>query len=168
MMGRIQVHPQQAIQEFAAFNLRLLHGSERLRRIKDRDVQIATTPKQEVFRQDKTVLYRYEPLVERTVPGEQAGQKRVRTGRSTGRSSQCPDAGPQRLCEGRPHHPTPLLQSARLAGGNRRLHRDPAAWEARGRLRQRQVPRYSRYRHREMAAGALHRFLFDADLMIQQ
>jgi len=67
MIGRIQVDPQQAIKEFAEFNLKLLNGSERLRRIKDRDVQIGTTPKQEVFRQDKTVLYRYEPLAERTI-----------------------------------------------------------------------------------------------------
>lgn len=67
MIGRIQVDPQQAIKEFAEFNLKLLNGSERLRRIKDRDVQIGTTPKQEVFRQDKTVLYRYEPLAKRTI-----------------------------------------------------------------------------------------------------
>lgn len=67
MIGRIQVDPQQAIKEFAEFNLKLLSGSERLRRIKDRDVQIGTTPKQEVFRQDKTVLYRYEPLAKRTI-----------------------------------------------------------------------------------------------------
>ena len=40
---------------------------ELLRSVKDRDVQIATTPKTEVFRQDKTTLYHYEPMAKRTV-----------------------------------------------------------------------------------------------------
>jgi polyhydroxyalkanoate synthase subunit PhaC len=67
MMGRIQVDPVQATKEFAEFNLKMLKGSELFRRIKDRDVQVASTPKQEVFRQDKTVLYHYQPMAERTV-----------------------------------------------------------------------------------------------------
>jgi polyhydroxyalkanoate synthase len=67
MMGRIRVDPAQAMKEFAEFNLKMLKGSELLRQIKDRDVQVGTTPKQEVFRIDKTVLYRYEPLAERRV-----------------------------------------------------------------------------------------------------
>ena len=67
MNNRIQLDPQQALAEFAEFNLKIMQGSQRLRRIKDRDVQIGTTPKQEVFRQDKTVLYHYEPLTEHTV-----------------------------------------------------------------------------------------------------
>ena len=34
--------------------------------IRDSDVQIATTPKREVFRQDKTTLYHYEPMAKKT------------------------------------------------------------------------------------------------------
>ena len=58
----------QIAQQFADFSQRLQHGSELLRSVKDRDVQIGTTPKTEVFRQDKTTLYHYEPMVKRTVP----------------------------------------------------------------------------------------------------
>jgi polyhydroxyalkanoate synthase len=65
MMGRIQFDPAQAMKEFAQFNLKMLKGSELLGQIKERDVQVGTTPKREVFHQDKTVLYRYEPLAER-------------------------------------------------------------------------------------------------------
>lgn len=67
MAGRIHVDPQQALKEFAEFNLKMLRGTELLNRIKDQDVQIAPTPKQEVFRRDKTVLFRYQPLAEQTV-----------------------------------------------------------------------------------------------------
>ena len=67
MTSRLQVDSKQAIKEFAEFQRRLLRGVELLGRIKDEDVQIATTPKREVFRQDKTVLYHYEPLAESSV-----------------------------------------------------------------------------------------------------
>jgi polyhydroxyalkanoate synthase len=67
MTTRIQVDPQQALKEFADFNLKVLAGAELLGRVKDEDVQIATTPKREVFRQDKTVLYHYEPVAEQSV-----------------------------------------------------------------------------------------------------
>ena len=66
-MSRLQMDPQQAFTEFAEFNRRLIEGRELLARARDADVQIATTPKREVFRQDKTVLYHYEPMAERTV-----------------------------------------------------------------------------------------------------
>ena len=67
MNSRIQFDPLQIAKQFADFNQRLQHGSELLRSVKDRDVQIATTPKTEVFRQDKTTLYHYEPMAKRTV-----------------------------------------------------------------------------------------------------
>jgi polyhydroxyalkanoate synthase len=67
MSARIQVDPQEAFKEFADFNRKMLRGSELLQKTRGDDIQIATTPKHEVFRQDKTVLYRYEPLAERSV-----------------------------------------------------------------------------------------------------
>src|SRR5260221_13869608 len=67
MIGRIQVEPKQAFEEFSEFNRRLIQGRELLDKTKDRDVQIATTPKREVFRQDKTTLYHYEPTVKTTM-----------------------------------------------------------------------------------------------------
>ncbi len=51
----------------ASFNAKLAAGVEALSRIKDSDVEIATTPKDEVFRSDKVVLYRYRPLAEQKV-----------------------------------------------------------------------------------------------------
>ena len=51
----------------AAFNAKLAAGVEKLSRIKDADVQIATTPKDEIFRTDKVTLYRYRPLAEQKI-----------------------------------------------------------------------------------------------------
>jgi poly[(R)-3-hydroxyalkanoate] polymerase subunit PhaC len=67
MNSRIQFDPVLIAKQFADFSQRLQHGSELLHSLKDRDVQIATTPKTEVFRQDKTTLYHYIPMAERTV-----------------------------------------------------------------------------------------------------
>jgi len=67
MKSRIQFDPLEMAKQFTDFNQRLQHGSELLRSVKDRDVQIATTPKTEVFRQDKTTLYHYEPMADKTV-----------------------------------------------------------------------------------------------------
>ena len=67
MSPRIQFDPLQIAKQFAVFSQRLQQGGELLRSIKDCDVQIATTPKTEVFRQDKTTLYHYEPMAKRTV-----------------------------------------------------------------------------------------------------
>ena len=64
---RVKVDPQDALKEFAEFSKRMQDGRKLLERTKDRDVQIATTPKKEVWRQDKTVLYRYEPVARKTI-----------------------------------------------------------------------------------------------------
>ena len=64
---RVKVDPAEAVKEFTAFSKRMQEGRTLLDKTKDRDVQIATTPKHEVFRQDKTVLYRYNPMVKKTV-----------------------------------------------------------------------------------------------------
>jgi polyhydroxyalkanoate synthase len=56
---RIQVDPRDAAREFAEFSKRLDQGRQLLDKTRDKDVQIATTPKREVFRQDKVVLYHY-------------------------------------------------------------------------------------------------------------
>lgn len=64
---RVKVDPQEAVKEFSAFSERLQKGRKLLERTKGRDVQIATTPKREVWRQDKTVLYHYEPTAKKTI-----------------------------------------------------------------------------------------------------
>ncbi len=55
------------MREVAALNRKLAASIEKLSTIKDDEVQIATTPKDEVFRIDKVTLYRYRPLTPRRV-----------------------------------------------------------------------------------------------------
>ena len=64
---RVKVDPKEAMEEFTAFSKRLEAGRKLLQRTKDSDVQIATAPKREVWRQDKVALYHYEPVAKRTV-----------------------------------------------------------------------------------------------------
>jgi polyhydroxyalkanoate synthase subunit PhaC len=59
--------PAEMLAEAAALNQRIATGMQRLAAIKDDEVEIATTPKDEVFRTDKVTLYRYRPLAERRV-----------------------------------------------------------------------------------------------------
>jgi len=67
MNSRIRVDARQAFNEFSEYQRRMLQGAQLLQRIKGDDVQIATAPKTEVFRQDKTVLYHYEPMAKNAV-----------------------------------------------------------------------------------------------------
>src|SRR5258705_2587554 len=64
---RVKVDPNDAVKEFSEFARRMQQGRELLDKTRDRDVQIATTPKREVFRQDKVVLYHYTPTAKKTV-----------------------------------------------------------------------------------------------------
>jgi len=64
---RVKVDPQEALKEFKDFSDRLQKGRKLLGSTKGRDVQIATTPKHEVWRQDKAVLYHYEPTAKQTI-----------------------------------------------------------------------------------------------------
>ena len=51
----------------ATFNTKVAAGITKLSAITDEQVEIATTPKDEVFRSDKVTLYRYRPLAKRKV-----------------------------------------------------------------------------------------------------
>src|SRR6187549_1501867 len=64
---RVKVDPNDAVKEFAEFSRRMQQGRDLLDKTRDKDVQIATTPKAEVFRTDKTVLYRYKATAKQTV-----------------------------------------------------------------------------------------------------
>lgn len=55
------------MQQAAEAGTKMLRGADLLSRVRDEDVQIATTPKDAVWRQDKVTLYRYRPLVEQKV-----------------------------------------------------------------------------------------------------
>ena len=64
---RVKVDPQEALKEFAEFSKRMTEGRALLDKTRESDVQIATTPKHEVLRQDKVVLYRYDSSAKHTV-----------------------------------------------------------------------------------------------------
>jgi polyhydroxyalkanoate synthase len=69
MTVRVKVDPREAVKEFSEFSKRMERGRELLERARGEDVQIATTPKTEVFRQDKVVLYHYTPTAKKkTIP----------------------------------------------------------------------------------------------------
>src|SRR3712207_2188070 len=56
-----------AVAEAAQTATKALRGARLLSELRDEDVQIATTPKDEVWRQDKVTLHRCRPLAERKV-----------------------------------------------------------------------------------------------------
>src|SRR3954452_17932391 len=61
----LAIDPVRAFAEAKAFGERLAQGTKLFGEVKDEDVQIATTPKDEIWRQDKVTLYHYRPLAER-------------------------------------------------------------------------------------------------------
>jgi polyhydroxyalkanoate synthase subunit PhaC len=63
----IRIKPEQAIAEAKALGEKIAKGSKLFEEIRDEDVEIATTPKDEVWRQDKVTLYRYRPVTEQKV-----------------------------------------------------------------------------------------------------
>jgi polyhydroxyalkanoate synthase len=60
----INITPEQAISEAAALGEKIARGAELFFRLRDSEVAIATTPKDEVWRQDKVTLYHYRPLAD--------------------------------------------------------------------------------------------------------
>jgi poly[(R)-3-hydroxyalkanoate] polymerase subunit PhaC len=64
----MQIKPEETMKELVDLQRKVVAAAERLSRIRDGAVEIATTPKEEVLRIDKTVLYRYVPLVETVSP----------------------------------------------------------------------------------------------------
>ena len=66
-MGMPTAGPAELMRAAASLNTKVAAAVQKLGSVKDEDVQIATTPKDEVFRADKVTLYRYRPLAERKV-----------------------------------------------------------------------------------------------------
>jgi polyhydroxyalkanoate synthase len=60
-MFPIQIQPEQAMKEMVEFNRKLLKGIDSIVDIKEIDV--APTPKEAVYREDEMVLYHYHPTV---------------------------------------------------------------------------------------------------------
>jgi polyhydroxyalkanoate synthase subunit PhaC len=55
----------QVFQNVSDLAAKLTGGAQLFSEVRDEDVRIATTPKDEVWRSDKITLYRYRPTVER-------------------------------------------------------------------------------------------------------
>jgi polyhydroxyalkanoate synthase subunit PhaC len=64
---RIEVKPEEAIRDAASLAEKIARGTELFSRLRDEEVSIATTPKDEVWRQDKVTLHHYRPLAEKKV-----------------------------------------------------------------------------------------------------
>ncbi|HML14775.1 MAG TPA: class III poly(R)-hydroxyalkanoic acid synthase subunit PhaC [Xanthobacteraceae bacterium] len=58
----VEIKPEQAVAEAAALGEKLARGAELFAKLRDDEVAIATTPKDEVWRQDKVTLHHYRPL----------------------------------------------------------------------------------------------------------
>jgi polyhydroxyalkanoate synthase len=58
----VQIKPEQAVAEAAELGQKLARGAELFAKLRDGEVEIATTPKDEVWRQDKVTLHHYRPL----------------------------------------------------------------------------------------------------------
>jgi polyhydroxyalkanoate synthase len=63
----IHIKPEQALAEAAEFGKKVAKGATLFSQLRDDDVAIATTPKDEVWRQDKVSLHHYRPLGEKKV-----------------------------------------------------------------------------------------------------
>ena len=66
-MSQIETNPATALSDAAKLGTKMLTGTQLLQRLRDADVQIATTPKDLVWTQDKVSLFHYRPLAEKRV-----------------------------------------------------------------------------------------------------
>ncbi len=66
-MAQIGMTPAGALSEAAQLGAKLLSGGQLLNRFRDADVEIATTPKDLVWTQDKVSLFHYRPLAEQRI-----------------------------------------------------------------------------------------------------
>jgi polyhydroxyalkanoate synthase len=62
----LQIYPEQAVQEMLEFNRKLAEGLKTLTEIGK--IEVGITPKESVYQEDKLVLYRYKPVVDKPNP----------------------------------------------------------------------------------------------------
>ena len=65
----VHITAEQALSEVVTLSQRLATGAELFSKIRDEDVFIGTTPKDEIWREDKVTLHRYRPTSERKIIG---------------------------------------------------------------------------------------------------
>jgi polyhydroxyalkanoate synthase len=64
----VDIQPDQALRELVELNQKVIRGMEALGRIRDDDITPGVSPKEEVWRRDNVVLYRYSPVVQEPLP----------------------------------------------------------------------------------------------------
>ena len=62
------LNPHETARELIDLNQKVLKGMENLGRIREQDIQGGASPKEEVYREDNLVLYRFTPMVDRPFP----------------------------------------------------------------------------------------------------
>ena len=60
----LPLRPQDMTRELIELNQKVVKGIESLSRIRDKDIQVGASPKEEIYREDELVLYRFTPMVE--------------------------------------------------------------------------------------------------------
>jgi polyhydroxyalkanoate synthase len=63
----MQISPEKTLSEVAALFQRIAQGAKLFGKIRDTDVAIATTPKDEIWREDKVTLHHYRPVADRQI-----------------------------------------------------------------------------------------------------
>jgi len=58
------LYPDETLHQLTELNRKVVQGIENLSRIRDEDFQVGVSPKEEIYREDNVVLYRYTPMVE--------------------------------------------------------------------------------------------------------
>lgn len=64
----LPLNPHETARELIDLNQKVLKGMENLGRIREQDIQGGVSPKEEVYREDNLVLYRFTPMVDRPFP----------------------------------------------------------------------------------------------------
>ena len=59
------LNPHETARELIDLNQKVLKGIENLGRIREQDIQGGTSPKEEMYREDNLVLYRFTPMVDK-------------------------------------------------------------------------------------------------------
>jgi polyhydroxyalkanoate synthase len=63
----IQISPDQAIQELLEYNANVIKGIQALSHLREEEIQVGVSEKEAVYQEDKLVLYRFKPLVEKSL-----------------------------------------------------------------------------------------------------
>jgi len=63
-----QLSAKETLRELTELNRKVATGIDNLSRLREEDLQVGVTPKEEVYREDNVVLYRYTPMVDRPFP----------------------------------------------------------------------------------------------------